>query len=341
MPVEEIEEKKGSAPEARGFIDELRAFGATLPYKWCFVVLLIAWVALFHFFGNGTLHHAATSSLFGWLGRIYEISQDDRDIGMMVPVLILGLLWWKREELAAVPKKLWWPAVIGVAFALLLHVIGYVAQATRLSLVGLFLGLYAMTGALWGWSWLKATFFPAFLMVFLMPLPQDLEGMTLPLRLVSTNIAVAVGQIIGIDDVAAQGAQIIHPVRGFGYNVEAACSGLRSLTVMSVLSCVFAFITFRTNWKRALMVVSAVPLAILSNSLRLLSIIIGGNWKYDQLKSNGLPVRDVTTAAQTFGSYIHDHHIIKLVPYAVGFVCLMLLARWLREEAASPAGVTS
>ena len=98
------------------------------------------------------------------------------------------------------------------------------------------------------------------------------------------------------------------------------------------MSCVFAFVTFKSHWKRLLVIASAAPLAIFSNSLRLLSIIIGGNWKYDQLKSTGVPLNEVRLGAQIFGSYIHDHAIIKLVPYAIGFICLMLLAKWLRDD---------
>src|SRR4030095_10415768 len=106
-------------------------------------------------------------------------------------------------------------------------------------------------------------------LAFLVPLPMDLEGMTLPLRLISTKTAVAIAHVLGIGDVAQQGARIFHPERQFGYDVEAACSGLRSLTVMTAMASIFAFINFRSNWKRALVIASAVPLAVVSNSLRL------------------------------------------------------------------------
>jgi exosortase/archaeosortase family protein len=101
---------------------------------------------------------------------------------------------------------------------------------------------------------------------------------------------------------------------------------------MTAMACVFAFTTFRANWKRVIVIASAVPLAIASNSLRLLSIIIGGNWKYDRLSSSGRPMEEVRQAAQTFGGYVHEHAVIKLVPYALGFLCLVFLARLLRDD---------
>ncbi|HWN96332.1 MAG TPA: exosortase/archaeosortase family protein [Methylomirabilota bacterium] len=342
MACEIKDEAAKSALAGQGFAAELRELGRAIPHKGLFSVLLLAWLALFHFLGNGTFGYINTPSLFGWLQNIYNYSPDDESLGILIPILILGLLWWKRNDLASAPKHIWWPALILFGFAAALHVVGYVVQQQRVSLVALFLGLYGLMGVLWGWSWLKVTFFPLFLLAFLVPLPMDLEGMTLPLRLVSTKIAVTISHVLGIGDVAQHGARISHPVRQFGYDVEAACSGLRSLTVMTAMSCVFAFITFRSNWKRLVVIASAVPLAIASNSLRLLSIIIGGNWKYDQLRAAGMPLEEVRQGAQNFGSYIHEHTIIKLVPYAIGFLCLMLLAKWLRDDVVdAPAKGTS
>ena len=60
--------------------------------------------------------------------------------------------------------------------------VGYTVQQTRLSVVGFFCGLYAMMGMLWGWQWLRATFFPFFLFAFMLPLTGEMEGLTLPLR---------------------------------------------------------------------------------------------------------------------------------------------------------------
>lgn len=333
MEVEHDNPAADSAPLARSFLDELRESVSALPDKGLLLILALAWIGLFHFLGNSTFGYANTPSLFGWLLNVYEHSPDDESFAYLVPILIVALLWWKRAELAALPKAAWWPGCVLLFCALVLHVAGYVIQQQRISVVALFLGFYALTGIVWGWRWLRATFFPMFLLAFLIPLPMDLEGMTLPLRLVSTKISVGIGHLLGISDVAGDGTLIVFPVRQLRYEVEAACSGLRSLTVMTAMSCVFAFVTFKSHWKRLLVIVSAAPLAIFSNSLRLLSIIIGGNWKYDQLKSSGMPLSEVRQGAQSFGSYIHDHAIIKLVPYALGFVCLMLLAKWLRDGA--------
>ncbi len=324
-------EEKQDAPPTRGFVDELRSLGEAVPHKAIFGVILLGWIALFHFLGNPTLGYINTRSLFGWLQNAYNQSTDD-NLGVLVPIAVIALLWWKREELATAPKQLWWPPVVLFAFAALLHVAGYTVQQTRLSVVSFFLGLYALMGLLWGWQVLRATFFPFFLFAFSVPLTGEMEGLTIPLRIIAAKLAVVTSHLIGIDDLMRQGTQLLHEKRGVSYDVEAACSGLRSLTVMLAMGCIFGFVLFRKNWKRALMILSAIPLAILSNLLRLQTVVIGGTWKYDQMDAAKASKAVATKAGQDFGMFLHDHEVLKYVPYVLGFAGMMLLARWLRED---------
>src|SRR5688572_10475623 len=130
-------EEKQDAPVARGFADELRSFGEAVPHKAIFAVLLLAWAALFHFYGNPTLGYVNSRSMFEWLRSCYQASTDD-NFGMFVPLVVIALLWWKREELIAVHKRVSWPSLALFAFAALLHIVGYTVQQTRLSVVGFF-----------------------------------------------------------------------------------------------------------------------------------------------------------------------------------------------------------
>ena len=95
---------------------------------------------------------------------------------------------------------------------------------------------------------------------------------------------------------------------------KAACSGLRSLTTMLALGCVFAFTSFREHWKRGILVCSAIPFAILGNVLRLLTIVIAAE-----------------AAGQEAGNYVHKHWLFSLIPYLPAMIGMSLLARWLRR----------
>ena len=322
-----------------GFMEELRAFGAAIPQKGVFAGLALAWTALFHFYGNPTLGYFNKPSLFGWLENSYSQSADDT-LGMYIPLIVLGLLWWKRAELSSVPKRTWWPALALFILGLLLHVLGYTVQQTRLSVVGYFFGLYGIIGLLWGWRMMRAVFFPFFLFSFMMPLTSELEGLTLPLRYAATKVTVILSHIGGID-VVQKGTLIESTGGHFSYNVEVACSGLRSLTTMLMLGCIFGFTAFQSNWKRIVLIGSAFPLAVLGNVIRLLGIVIASSWKYDQMIADKHPVAAAHQAAQALGSYVHDHSVFKLVPYIPAFIGMMLLARWLREDAPEKAPATT
>ena len=323
--------ESGSATvPARGFLAELRAFGDAIPHKALLGVLVLAWVALFHFYGNPTLGYINTRSLFGWLKNSYDQSTDD-NFGIFILPAVLALLWWKRAELAAAPKRFWWPPLLLLLLGALLHLAGYTVQQTRLSVIGFFFGLYAILGMLWGWAMWRALFFPYFLFAFAMPLTGELEGLTLPLRYLATKITVLLSYIAGF--AVVQKGTLIESAGGhFSYNVEAACSGLRSLTTMLMLGCVFGFTAFQSNWKRAVLIASAVPLAICGNVIRLMSIVVAASWKYEEMVAAKQPLTDARAAAQALGSLVHDHSVIKLAAYLPAFVGMMLLARWLRED---------
>jgi exosortase len=245
--------------------------------------------------------------------RIIYLNDVDESLGMYVPVVVLALFWWKRQELSALEKHVWWPALGLFALALLLHIVGYVIQQARVSLVAFALGFYSLTGLLWGYRWMRATFFPVFLLIFAVPMSTNVEQFTLPLRELATKITVVLSRVLGIN-VIQEGTLMFDSAHRFQYNVEAACSGLRSLTTMLALSCVFAFTSLRRNWKRAVLILSALPFAVVGNVLRLLTIIIAAE-----------------AAGQEAGNYVHKHWLFSLIPYVPAMIGMSFLARWLRE----------
>ena len=155
-----MSETETSAEAGRPSIGaELSRFWRGMPDKPLFLALLGTWLVFFHLLGNSTFGYINTASLFGWMNYAYGNSKDD-ELGYIIPLIVLGLCYWKRDELLAAPKRHWWPAMALVAFALAVHLLGYVIQQTRLSIVGFYLGVYALTGLVWGPAWLRTSFFP-------------------------------------------------------------------------------------------------------------------------------------------------------------------------------------
>lgn len=293
-----------------GFPREFTACWRQIPDKGVFLTALAAWVALFHFLGNSTLGYTKTSSLFGWMHFVYSTSPDDGH-GALVPLAVLGLLWWKRKVLLATPKAVWWPALGLVVLALLLHVVGFAIQQTRVSIVAFFLGLYGLTGLIWGRHWLQASFFPFFLFVFCLPLATISEPVTVPLRLTVAKISAAIGQVLGID-VIRNGTQLFNARQTFAYDIAPACSGIRSLISLLALTTIYGFVVYRTAWRRLLMVALALPLAVLGNVLRVSFVIVTAE-----------------AFGQEAGGWVEQK--FGFVSFAVAIVCVVIVGRWLHE----------
>lgn len=282
-----------------------------MPHKAAFGLLLLGWVAFFHWLGNSTFGYKDTPSLFGWLHYCYSRTEEEHVF--IVPFLVGVLAWWKREELLRAAKGSWWPAVVLLGLAVVLHIIGYVVQQTRISFLAFVVGLYALMGVTWGPGWLRAIFFPFFLLFFCMPLGNSAEMITGPLRMLVAQLSVAISQhALGID-VVRQGSQIFDAARSIQYDVAPACSGIRSLVALLLISTVYGFIGFNKLWKRWLIVLAAFPLAVAGNTLRITTVIIVGK-----------------ALGQDAGARIEQK--FGFVTYIFALGALFAVGYWLREN---------
>jgi exosortase len=291
-----------------------------LPNKAFFFVLLVAWVAIFQFFGNSTLGFIKSPSLLVWMYLAYQPSEmGDDGQGLLVPFVVLGLFWWKRKELVSLQLKEWWPGLLIVGFGLMLHLLGFAVQQVRISIVGLFVGIYGLTGLAWGPSWLRKSFFPFCLFVFAVPLGTLAQSITFPLRLVVCRIVEVISHFLLSIDVVRDGTALKDPSGHYQYEVAAACSGLRSLIATVGFAFVFGMVSFQAWWKRGVILASAVPLALVGNVLRMLTIIIAAE-----------------IGGQEWGNKVHEGGpggVFSLLPYIPVFVGIFAIAHWLRKPA--------
>src|ERR1700677_1925300 len=110
-----------------------------LPNKAFFFGLLAAWLALFQFYGNPILGYVHSSSLFAILVNAYDNPAADDSHGILIPFLVIVLYWWKRKELLALPLNIWWPGLLILLGALLLHVFGFMVQQEFLLIPAFFI----------------------------------------------------------------------------------------------------------------------------------------------------------------------------------------------------------
>ena len=175
--------------------------------------------------------------------------------------------------------------VLGViVMALAFHWLGAKMQQTRISLISLILLLWGIPLYFFGWKLAKILIFPCSYLIFCVPL-NFLDALSGPLQMIATSVAYNMLTGLGIE-CQRVGTQLISPF--FQLNVEAPCSGSRSLLAMTALSAVYAYYTQKSFVKKWLLFIASIPIAVAGNIGRIISIALVS-----------------ITAGQQFGTGLH------------------------------------
>ncbi|HEX8949121.1 MAG TPA: exosortase A [Dissulfurispiraceae bacterium] len=159
---------------------------------------------------------------------------------------------------------------------LLLVILGlFVFTAARLGAesftmgVSLLIVLAGLVISLFGREVFRAAAFPIGYLFMMVPLPYTLyDSIAFPLKLLVTQGAVAFLKVIGVV-VWREGNIIMFPDSVF--EVADACSGIRSLMSLIALSAALAYFFQNTLPRRLAVVLSAVPIAVFANWLRVVA----------------------------------------------------------------------
>jgi exosortase len=155
--------------------------------------------------------------------------------------------------------------------------------------------------------------------VFSVPLATHLNFILFPLRLLVCWLVEMAAHLIGIG-VIRHGTQLMDPSGNYGYEVAAACGGMRSLIAIFLLATVYAFGNFRSPGKRIFLMATALPFAVLGNLVRLLLIIVAAEM-----------------GGQPWGDYVHEGGpggLISLLPYIPGIFGLFFVGNWMEKREA-------
>jgi exosortase len=191
---------------------------------------------------------------------------------MFVPLIGLYYLYVNRQALIDAPKRPAWSGLAILAGALLMY--GYAIWPLGnqwFTGIGLIVAIFGLVVLRCGWPVMKTAWFPIVFLVCAVPWPglfyQALAG---PLQRLAATVAVYVLQMTGVDAIHS-GTKIIMAT-GTGtwrtLNVEEACAGLRSLMAFVSVAAAIGFLSIRPLWQKVIIVISAVPIAIFCNVMR-------------------------------------------------------------------------
>jgi exosortase len=209
--------------------------------------------------------------------------------GLLIPFVIGYVVWQERKTLGKeqTRPRVWWGA-IGVGFALLTLWAGVAGAELYVQRLSLLVMLASITVYFWGFRMMRFAAVPLTLLLLAIPIPQIVfNKIAFPLQLFASRCAVSAMTLLDIS-VLRQGNVIELMPRGATepkkLAVVEACSGIRSLMTLITLAVVYAYFTSPRAgdpagrrwgglkhfglWRSVILVVAAVPIAILTNALR-------------------------------------------------------------------------
>jgi len=241
------------------------------PVLWIAVGLSVA-VLLWFYFGVTRYGVVRGESAFAWIKGAWN-GETDYEHGVLFPFVIAGLIIYRLRELrASIGESNWWGLAV-VLLGVVFYVIGYRTLQPRITLGALPFLMWGSALYFWGWRVAKILIFPIFFFWLAIPLPSFQQATT-HLQLLATSLAHHGADLFGVETYV-KGTTIL-PVKGNWKPLDIAtgCSGIRSLMALLMISAAWAYVAKLAMWKKVLLFLSAVPLAILGNSLRVVSIFV-------------------------------------------------------------------
>lgn len=193
--------------------------------------------------------------------------QEEYSHGFLIPVIVTWMLWARREALLASIGKPTWVGFGVVLLSILMLIVGELSSFFLLIQLGFVLAITGLVLGFGGVSLLRVTIVPILFLCFAIPLPYLIDAeLSWRLQLISSELGVAFIRLFGIP-VYLTGNVI--DLGNYKLQVVDACSGLRYLYPLLSLGFLAAYMFQAPWWQRAMVFLSAIPITIAMNSLRI------------------------------------------------------------------------
>ena len=188
--------------------------------------------------------------------------------GFAVPVISAYLLWRRRDSLAQLPIE---GSILGlplIVFALAMLVVGSLGGEPFVARLSLPLVLFGAVWFLMGGPVTRQAWVAIAYLAFMVPLPYlTLRALTYQSRLFDAGITAQALGWLGIP-VLRDGVMLHLP--NMTLEVADDCSSVPAIAALLALGAAYSQVQSRPTWVRALLTISAAPLGLLSNIIRLI-----------------------------------------------------------------------
>lgn len=198
---------------------------------------------------------------------------------VLVPFITAYLLWSERRRIFCRPS---FSPYLGGAIVASGIFFSFAAQIFSLRLTAsilpdiTMLGILLMTvggfAMLYGFDALRSAAFSFALLFLSFPLPAPLiDRIIYFLQSQSTSLSYGLFSLLGIP-VYREGF-ILH-MPGVSIEVARECSGINSSVALLILALLLARETLRTTWRRSVLLLITIPLSVLKNAIRIVTLTL-------------------------------------------------------------------
>lgn len=196
---------------------------------------------------------------------------------LVVPIVSAGLIYWvERKEIFVNVQTSLRGALALLTFGTALYwLAGGSSSATpngnlsltTLSIVIIWLGAFLFC---YGAQAFRAAIFPLLFLLLIVPVPAFLlDKIIFGLQVVSSEASYGIFRAVGVP-VFREGFLFYLP--GILIEVAKECSGIRSSTALLILCLLLGHLSFRSRWRKACLFFAALPILIIKNALRIVTL---------------------------------------------------------------------
>jgi exosortase C (VPDSG-CTERM-specific) len=246
---------------------------------------------------------------------------------LLIPLVSLYLIGLRIRRLRIGAEFGWWPGALFFLLGLGLLGLGHglvlqgwqpsVADRLAVTTSSFLAIMVAIAFVFLGTSMVRNLAFPIAILVFMIPFPSMVEhGIEVFFQKTSAETAAV---LMGWANIPMLRDGMIFKLPGIVIEVAEECSGIRSSLVLFITSFIAGSLLLRTRWTRAILAFAVIPLGIIRNGFRILTISL----------------LCVHVGPEMIDSPIHHRggplfFALSLVPF---FALLLLLRKWERKRA--------
>ncbi len=216
-----------------------------------------------------------------WIGHVslaMAWSTAEYSHGPLIPLISLYLFLREQRRMPppATAVRMRWPGLVVLAGALALAGLGNLMRVPDIVTYAFILWVAGVVLTMFGWQRGRHHMLPVFHLVFMLPLPQVLYWkLTIFLQWISSALGVWFLNLGGVA-VFLEGNVIDLGV--YKLQVAEACSGLRYLFPILSFSYLFAILYRGPLWHKLVLLLSAAPLTVVMNSVRIaiIGVLVDG-----------------------------------------------------------------